>query len=123
MERSLKNMPEKVLLMLITSLMTSQHDVKFGLLYSCLYEIVTFSAIQVVVFNQSSLNFTHICSLAQHRRALILGQRSMNYVTMSKSRSNFKIVITLLIFKLECRPKAQNVGHWVRYLTSMHNFR
>ena len=58
-------MPEKVLLMLITSLMTSQYDVEFGLPYSCLNEIVTFSAIQVVVFNQSSLNFTHICSLAQ----------------------------------------------------------
>ena len=77
-ERSLKIMPEKVILMLITSLMTSQHDVKFGLQYSCLNEIVTFFAIQVVVFNQSSLNFTHTCSLVQRIGAHLVyvkGQR------------------------------------------------
>ena len=50
----------------MTSLMTPQRDVKFALLYSCLTDIVTFSAIQVVVFNQSYSNFTHICSLVQH---------------------------------------------------------
>ena len=50
----------------MTSLMTSQRDVKFGLLYLCLNEIVTFSAIQVVVFDQLSSNFSHIGSLAQH---------------------------------------------------------
>ena len=50
------------------SLMTSQREVKFGLQYSCFIETVTFSGIQVVVliFDQSSSNFTHICSLAQH---------------------------------------------------------
>ena len=42
---------------------------------------------------------------------------------MSKSSSNFEFVITRLILKLECRSKAQNVGHWTRYLVSMHNFR
>ena len=42
---------------------------------------------------------------------------------MSNIRSNFKIVITLLIFKIECRSKAQIVGHWTRYLVSMHNLR
>ena len=64
MEGSSETMPEKVFLMLMTSLMTSQRDVKVGLLYSCLNEIVTFSEIQVVVFSQSSLNLVHICSLA-----------------------------------------------------------
>ena len=38
-------MPEKLILMLMTSLMTSLRDVKVDLLYSCLNEIVTFSAI------------------------------------------------------------------------------
>ena len=64
MERSLEMMPEKVLLMLMTSLMTLQRDVKVGLLYSCLNEIVTFSEIRFAVFSQSSLNLAHICSLA-----------------------------------------------------------
>ena len=63
MERSSEIMPEKVFLMLMTSLMTSQRDVKVSLLYSCLNEIVTFSEIQVAVFSQSSLNLVHICSL------------------------------------------------------------
>ena len=49
----------------MTSPMTSQLDVKVGLLYSCLNKIVTFSVIQVVVLNQSSSNFTHLFSLAQ----------------------------------------------------------
>ena len=48
------------------SLMTSQCDVIFGILYSCLNDIATFSVIQVVVFYQSSSNFTHIYSLTQH---------------------------------------------------------
>ena len=66
MERSSAIMTEKLLLMLMTSLMTSQRDVKFGLLYSCLNEIVTFSAIQIATFRKSSLNLIHICSLVPH---------------------------------------------------------
>ena len=64
-KRSSKSIPEKVFLMLMTSLMTSQRDVKIGILYSCLNEIVTFSMIQVAVFNQPSPNFAQICSLVQ----------------------------------------------------------
>ena len=44
----------------IRSLMTSQRDVKVGLLYSCLNEFVTFSEIQVAVFSQLSLSLVHI---------------------------------------------------------------
>ena len=62
MERSSEIMPEKVLLMF----MMSQRGVKFGLLYSCLNEIVTFSAIQVAIFSQLSLNLVHICGLVPH---------------------------------------------------------
>ena len=50
----------------MTSLMTSQRDVKFGLLYSGLNEIVTFSAMQGAVYNQSSLNLVHICSVVRY---------------------------------------------------------
>ena len=45
MERSLQIVPEKVVLMLMTSLMTSQRDVNLSLLHSSLNEIVIFSAI------------------------------------------------------------------------------
>ena len=51
MERPSKINPKKLFWKLMTSLMTSQRDVKVGLLYSCLNEIVTFSAIQVTVFD------------------------------------------------------------------------
>ena len=37
-------------------------------------------------------------------------------VIRSKSRSNFEIVITSLIFELEHRSKAQNVGHALGFL-------
>ena len=47
MERPSEINPQNVLLMSMTSLMTLQRDVKVSLLYSCLNEIVTFSAIQV----------------------------------------------------------------------------
>ena len=67
MERPSEMDPQKVLLMLMTTLMTSQRDVKVGLLYSCLNEIVTFSAIKVAVFDQSSPNLVHIWSLPKHR--------------------------------------------------------
>ena len=67
MERSLQIIPEKVLLMLMTSLMTSQRDVKVGSLYSCLNEIGTFSAIQVAVFDQSFPKLVLICRLVPHR--------------------------------------------------------
>ena len=43
-ERSLEIIPEKMISMLMTSLMTSQHDVKFGLC-SRLNDVVTISAI------------------------------------------------------------------------------
>ena len=41
----------------------------------------------------------------------------------SKSRSNFEIAISLLIFELECRSKAQNVENWTGYLVVILNFR
>ena len=34
----------------------------------------------------------------------------------SKSISKFWTTVTLLIFKLECRTKAQNMGNWTGYL-------
>ena len=37
-------------------------------------------------------------------------------VIRSKSRSNFEIIITSLIFQLERRSKAQNVGHALGFL-------
>ena len=76
MERSSEIIPKKVFLMLMTSLTTSQRDVKLGLLYSCLKEIVIFSVIQVTVCNQSSLNLAHICSLVRHigLQMLVKGQ-------------------------------------------------
>ena len=41
----------------------------------------------------------------------------------SKSRSNFEIAITPLIFELERRTKSQNVGNGLAYLSVWHNFR
>ena len=53
-------MPVRVFLMLTTSLMTSQRDIKFGLLYSCLNKIVTF-------FRDIARNFKPIVTnLSQH---------------------------------------------------------
>ena len=82
MERSSEIMPEKVILML----MTSQRDVKVGLPYSCLNEIVSFSP--WLLWH----NFT------KFRTQMHLGwvqnpvdfqdQRSNNYVTRSQDRSN-----------------------------------
>ena len=66
MKRLSEIKPEKALVMLMTSLMTSQCDVKVGLLYSCLNEIVTFSVIQVAVFSQLYLNLVHICTLVPY---------------------------------------------------------
>ena len=111
-------MTEKIPLMLMMSLMTSQRDVIFGLLYSCLNEIVTFSLIQVVLFDQLSSNFSHIYSLTQH----VKGQRSKSYAQVQKVGQILKwSELTLLISKLERRPKAQNVRHWTGYLVIMHN--
>ena len=44
-------------------------------------------------------------------------------VIRSKSRSNFEIVITSLIFELERRSKAQNVGHALGFFDDAFNFR
>ena len=123
MERSSEIIPEKVFLMLMTPLTTSQRDVKRGLLYSCLKEIVTFSAIQVAVCNQSSLNLVHICSPVRHiglQMLLVKGQ-----ITRSrgkKNRSNFEIAITPSIVELERRTKAQNVGDSMAYRGIILNF-
>ena len=54
---------------------------------------------------------------------VFLGQRSNNWVTRSRNRSEFKIAITLSIFKLECRSKAQNVGHAPGFPDKVLNFR
>ena len=101
-------MTKKIPSILMMSLMTSQRDVIFGLLYSCLNEIVTFSVIQVVVLTnylQTSLTYI-VCS----NTSACLGQRSKSYVTSSKSRSNFKMVITLLI--------SNSIMMLVKFLTS-----
>ena len=37
--------------------------------------------------------------------------------------SNFEIAITTLIFELERRSKAQNVGNWIGYRLLTLNFR
>ena len=58
--------PEKMVLTLMTSPITLQRDVKVGLLYSCLNENDTFSAIQAAVFNYQSLNLNHSCPVLQH---------------------------------------------------------
>ena len=42
---------------------------------------------------------------------------------MSKSRSNFEIAITPLIFELERRSQAQNVGNLTGYCFVTLNFR
>ena len=59
-----------------------------------------------------------------HDSCKFVGQecRLNNQVTRSKSRSNFKIVITPSIFELQCRSKAQNVGNWTYYLDNIHYF-
>ena len=43
-------------------------------------------------------------------------------VTRSQNRSNFEIAISLSIFELEHRSKAQNVGHAKDYLSGIFNF-
>ena len=44
-------------------------------------------------------------------------------VTRSQSRSNFETDISLSIFELERRPKAQNIGNAHDYLSDIFNFR
>ena len=51
------------------------------------------------------------------------GQRSNKQVTRLKSRSSFKIAITSLIFELQCRSKARNVGNSMAYLVVWPKFR
>ena len=98
-----------MIFIMMTSSITSRCDVKVCLLYSCLNEIVTFSAIQVTVFYQSSPNLVHICSLPQHRNLF--------------HRSKVEIAITPLIFELERRTKSQNVGNDMAYFGVRLNFR
>ena len=52
-----------------------------------------------------------------------VGQRSNNWVTRSKSRSNFEITVTPSIFELQRRSKAQNLGNAPGYQYSIPNFR
>ena len=44
-------------------------------------------------------------------------------VTRSQNRSNFEIDISPLIFELQRRSKAQNVGNAHGYLSGIFNFR
>ena len=96
---------------------------QIGFLYSCLNEIVTFSVIHVASCNRSSLNLVHICSRVSHiglQMLLVKGQ--MTTWRNKKSRSNFEIVITLSIFELERRTKAENVGDSMAYIGIILNF-
>ena len=49
-----------MIFIMMTSPITSQRHVKVFLLYSCLNEIVTFSAIQDAIFDESSPNVVDI---------------------------------------------------------------
>ena len=82
MERSYANNPRKSIFMLMTSPVTSHHDDKISLLYSCLNEISTFSRINHERFDISSLFFTHIGILAQYRNLYCFKVK----VQISKSR-------------------------------------
>ena len=67
MERSYANNPRKIIFLLMTSPVTSHHDDKISLLYSCLNEISTFSGINHKHFNISSHFVTHSSILAKYR--------------------------------------------------------
>ena len=120
MERWSKIMPENVPSMLLTELVTSHLDVKVGLLYSCLNEIVTFCAIQVEGYVQLSPNLVHICRLIRHIGLQMLWVNGQ--ITRSRNKKVGQIVITLSIFELELRTKAQNVGDNMTYIGIILNF-
>ena len=82
MERSSEIMPEKVLLML----MTSQRDVKVGLLYSCLNEIVSFSP--WLLWHSFTKFHTQMHLGWVQNPVDFQNQRSNIYVTRSQDRSN-----------------------------------
>ena len=67
MERSYAKNPRKSIFMLMTPPVTSHHDDKISLIFSCLNEISTFSRINHERFDRSSLFFTHRCILTQYR--------------------------------------------------------
>ena len=67
-EWSYANNSRKSIFMLMTSPVTSHHDDKVSLLYSCLNEISTFSRINHEDFDLSSIFFTHRCIFPQYRR-------------------------------------------------------
>ena len=69
------------------SQMTSLYEDKVSLLYSYLNEIITFSAIQVAVFDQSWPNLFCICGLP-HTWACIL---SMTKVNTLRPRQNGRL--------------------------------
>ena len=62
------------------------------------------------------LGMSSCASYVSHTHDVIDG------VTRSQSRSNFEIDISPLIFELQHRSKAQNVGNAHGYLSSMFNF-
>ena len=70
----------------MTSLMTSQRDVKVCLLYSCLNEIVTFSP--WMLWHSFTKFHTQMHLGWVQGPVYFQGQRSNNYVTRSQDRSN-----------------------------------
>ena len=65
----------------------------------------------------------HMKNGPTHRPVVYLGKKSNNLVTSLKSMSNIKSVINLLIFTLERRSKAQNIGNALGNSNSTLNFR
>ena len=103
--------------------MASHRDVKVGLLYSCLNEIVTFSAIQIAGYNQSSLNLVHICSLIHHigmQILLVKGQitRSRN----KKKEVKFWNCHYSVNFSARTSNKSSNVGDSMAYIGIILHF-
>ena len=89
--------------MLVTSLVTSQLDVKLSLLHSCLNEITTFFTVTIQLFDVLSLNFMCGCTMdVKPRMSKEIGDGDViDDIIKSKSRSAFWTAVTLLIFKLE----------------------
>ena len=125
---------KKSLFMMMTSSMTSQGNLKVGLLYktctiiySSINEITTFFKITRKRAKISSLNFLCVSImrlwLHLYRYIYMYIHDVIVDVTRSQSRSNFENDISPLIFELERRSKAQNNGNANGYLSGIFNFR
>ena len=102
----------------------------YWLLLAKIYKYVPLTVcLFVCLLRDNSRRLQHITKLDTNKDhgsvkkpMIYLGHRSNNEVMTLKSRSNFEIAITPLIFKLEHRSMAQNVGNALGYWGNILNF-